>query len=285
MAKASKEYGRRVVDGVEVFEVGKRQLWDWAHWAAAGAGNAQAWHGVPQTVEVMAESLAKGKYVVMELQFCAPVAFDGEKPCIQDAKVILKPGAMVSTRSLRESVEYADVYRIDGYSCGDGDALVALVEIWHIVDDGDLWQAWEVEAAAAGGDLQAAQQWEATFHDDKYLRQIEDQYTGDYHVYDTTVGDWPGVCIADVTQYDLSHGYKYVYEHWTAGGEVLKQCVEDTEGASITCGWYRDGGWHVVSSDVTSISTWEGLEVLRDDGTAPVWCPLRVCFVCWSAED
>lgn len=172
MAKANKEYGRRVVKGFDVFEVGKQQLWSWAHWAAAGAGNAQAWHGVPQTVEVMADSLAKGAYVVMELQFCSPVADDSQKPCIQDAKLILKPGAMVSTRSLREAIEFAKVYRIDGFPCGDGDAITALVEVWHIVDDGDLWQAWDVEAAAAGGDLQAAQQWEATFHDDIYLRQI-----------------------------------------------------------------------------------------------------------------
>lgn len=405
MAKARIE--SRIKNGVEVYDVGKQQLWSWAHWAAAGAGNAQAWHGIPQTIEVMADSLAKGSYLVMELQFCSPVADDGEKPCIQDAKVVLKPGAMVSTRSLREALELVEVYRIDGYPCGDGDALTALVEIWHIVDDGDLWrewdiaaakaggdaskeyeglavscfevfevgkeqlkrlfgywadidyvtkgfekiwkdrrpiglvletiqnpsgefdeprlvswissfevareviateldyahsfgnepiyeiwivrddaelwQKWEMEVAAAGGNLLAAQAWHKVFHDDTYLRRIEEQYEGAYYVYDTMCHSRP-TCIAEVSQYDLVSGTKYIYEHWELGVVYIKQLVESTSQAGLTCRMLRNDGYEVEHVNIIDVEKWDCLEVLREDGTTPAWCPLRVCFVSWAKD-
>lgn len=275
MAKViAKEYGRKVVDGIDVYEVGQQQYIELSQYDPISrgiGGNSGVYRH------------AKGLWVVVSVQSTFGGGTFGSRVYVE-----------YISRSRRDAVEWA-LWEVDNHTYSEpytyGNERVRTApavgrdfEIWHIVDDGDLWQAWDLEAASAGGDLQAAQQWEATFYDDKYLRQIEDQYTGDYHVYDTSVGEWPGVCIADVTQYDLAHGYKYVYEHWTAAGEVLKQCVEDTEGAAITCGWYRDGGWRVMSSDVTSIGMWAELEVLRDDGTAPVWCPLRVCFVCWSEE-
>lgn len=278
MAKAIKEYGRKVVDGVEIFEVGVEQFRTWINWKLCASRLSCNF----RINGLGTQSAAKGRWVVIECN-----TMFGGGSCGTRLKVVY------DCKTRREAVHMCKHYiEHDTYSqtyVKGGKLLLPArgkdFEVWHLVDDGDLWQEWDIEAAAAGGDLQAAQMWADTFHDDTYLQKIEQQYTGDYHVYDTTVGDWPGVCIADVTQYDLAHGYKYVYEHWTESGELLKQCVEDTEGASITCGWYRDRAWHVVSSDVTSISTWEGLEVLRDDGTAPVWCPLRVCFVCWSAED
>lgn len=254
MAKANKEYGRKVVDGFEVFEVGKEQLKDLLG-VYADIDNAN------KAFEIVFGDRSAFGLVVDTMQH-ADGGYD-------------EPRLVGWVSGLDSALEIISAEYDYALSFGQK----RMYEIWHVVDDGDLWQEWDIEAAAAGGNLQMAQQWEAVFHDDKYLRQIEQQYTGDYHVYDTTE------CIADVTQYDLANGYKYVYEHWTAGGELLKQCVEDTEGAAITCGLYRDGGWHVVSSDVTSIRVWEDLEVLRDDGTAPVWCPLRVCFVCWSSED
>lgn len=260
MAKAiEKEYGRSVVGGFEVFEVGKEQLKELLGWYADIDEANKAFK------RVFADRCAFG--LVVDTMQHADGSYD-------------EPSLVGWISSLDAALEVISTELVYAHHFGNN----PIYEIWHVVEDGDLWQEWDIEAAAAGGDLQAAQQWEATFHDDKYLRQIEDQYTGDYHVYDTSVGEWPGVCIADVTQYDLSSGYKYVYEHWTAAGELLKQCVEDTVDASITCGWYRDGGWHVVDSDVNSIKEWEGLEVLRDDYAAPVWCPLRLCYVCWSED-
>lgn len=152
----------RTIDGFEVYNVGKSQLWEWSHWAAAGAGNANAWHGIEQTVDAFyADSLAKGVYLIMELQFGGRVQDVADILCIQDANTISRVSAKASTRSLKEAVELAGLYKISKpmptcYPSYIG-SVNNIIEIWHVVDDGDLWQEWDLQAAAAGGDLQAAQ--------------------------------------------------------------------------------------------------------------------------------
>lgn len=162
MAKANIE--SRIQNGVEVYDVGKSQLWEWAHWAAAGAGNAQAWHGVPQTVAVEAESLAKGSYVVMELQFSGRVQDVAEMICLQDATFFVKVTAKASARSLKEAVELAGLYKISKpmttcYPSYIG-SVNNLVEVWHIVDDAELWQGWEYGVAQS----HIAQGWDTDYH-------------------------------------------------------------------------------------------------------------------------
>ena len=246
MAEASKEYGRKVVDGVEVFEVGKQQLWHWAHWAVSGPNNAAKWDSIYGSVDVLSDSLAKGRYLVVSLNFAVGCILDTiDDSCIQDANIVGIVTVVSNYRSQRAAVETSKILAADinsAKSKTDYGNLYTVVEVWHVVDDGDLWQAWDLEASAAGGDLQAARQWKSTFHDDTYLRRIEERYTGDYHVYDSMVHS-PAACIADVTQHDLKSGYKYVYRYWDCCARFLEQRVEDTVSAGITCRAPWDSGW------------------------------------------
>lgn len=149
MAKAT--IVSRIKDGVDIYDVGKSQLWEWAHWANAGAGNAQAWHGIEKTVSVDAESLAKGVYLVMEVQFCGHVQDANDVICIQDANYVTTVTAKVSARSLKEAVELARLYKIKSPlpTCYPSyiSSVNNLVEVWHVVDDAELWQDWEYGVA------------------------------------------------------------------------------------------------------------------------------------------
>lgn len=160
---ASVSIESRIKDGVEVYNVGKSQLWEWAHWAAAGAGNAQKWTE-DATVDVMAESLAKGSYIVMELQFSGRVQDVADMICVQDATFFVKVTAKASTRSLKEAVELAGLYKISKpmttcYPSYIG-SVNNLVEVWHVVDDAELWQDWEYGVAQS----HIAQGWDTDYH-------------------------------------------------------------------------------------------------------------------------
>lgn len=141
----------RIKDGVEIYDVGKSQLWEWAHWAAAGAGNAQSWHGIDKTVDVNSESLAKGSYLVMEVQFCGHVQDAADVLSIQDSSTITRVIAQASTRNLKEAVELANLYKIKRPmpTCHPSyiSSVNNITEIWHVVDDAELWQEWEYGVA------------------------------------------------------------------------------------------------------------------------------------------
>lgn len=123
-------YFDKVVDGIDVFSVGKQQLWDWCSY------NGREFTGwLPEHTSVIsyADSLRKGIYLVVEL----PAVFGR----------VLKPQLIASCTSLKSAVGLAltyDEYRL--LACPYGSEYGCDYEIWHVVDDGDLWQAWDHDA-------------------------------------------------------------------------------------------------------------------------------------------
>lgn len=125
-------YFDKVVDGIDVFSVGKQQLWDWCSY------NGREFTGwLPEHTSVIsyADSLRKGIYLVVEL----PAAFGR----------VLKPQLIASYTSLKSAVSLArtyDEYRL--LACPYGCEYGCDYEIWHVVDDSDLWNSWDSDASA-----------------------------------------------------------------------------------------------------------------------------------------
>lgn len=173
-------YFDKVVDGIDVFSVGKQQLWDWCSY------NGREYTGwLPEhcSVNSYADSLRKGIYLVVEL----PAAFGR----------VLKPQLIASCTSLKSAVRLAcayDEYRSRraypsycAYGCD--------YEIWHVVDDGDLWQAWDHDAELSRVDVP----------------KFEDYY------------DWKGVeeLFATILYYEMMLG---LVESLDEGGRVGSAC-------------------------------------------------------------
>lgn len=123
-----------VIDGVEVFEVGKLQLWSWCGWTRRGYDSASSYGCEP--LYVSADSLAKGRYVVIE-------------GTAEFGRLYRRNWVVASFTSIRKAVAAVNDYvEYDAYKLGrelslGGHVLVHYYEVWHIVDDGELWQAWE----------------------------------------------------------------------------------------------------------------------------------------------
>lgn len=129
--------------GVEVFEVGVRQL---QQFISDG--------GLYRPVLNSAELLCVGTYAFVYKS----EMFGGE--CASWHPVVL-------CGYVQGELELAippQVVELESCSIGRD------VEIWRIVDDGNLWQAWDLEADAAAGDVLAAEAMEAVFGVDKYIQ-------------------------------------------------------------------------------------------------------------------
>lgn len=115
----------RVVDGIDVFEVGKEQLWGWCHHQAR-------YVGLRPVIYSGADSLRKGLYVVVEHS-----AMFGVMECMSHI--------CFSFSSLKKAVQYvqnqSDVERY-GAEKWNG-RILSDFEIWHIVDDYVLWYDWD----------------------------------------------------------------------------------------------------------------------------------------------
>lgn len=124
---------QKQVEGIDVFAVGKRQLWDWCGWSSRGLEC-----GV-YAMYCYADSLRKGVYVVVE----SHARLGQVSKCIVAA----------SFGSLRAAANYVNC-------CIDSDVRMFAelrkgwlyahdYEIWHVVDDGELWDYWNDRAAYA----------------------------------------------------------------------------------------------------------------------------------------
>ena len=119
----------KVVDGIDVFAVGKQQLWDWCSWSSRGLDCG----GYGAAIICYADSLRKGSYVVVESHArlgqvgkCTVVdSFGSLRAALSTVKDYLNADAQMFAQ-LRTGWLYAHDY-----------------EIWRVVDDGDLWQGWE----------------------------------------------------------------------------------------------------------------------------------------------
>lgn len=124
-------YFDKVVDGIDVFSVGKQQLWDWCSY---NGREFTGWRPEHYSVVTYADSLRKGIYLVVEL----PATFGR----------VLKPQLIASCTSLKSAVGLALVY--DEYrllACPYGRSYGCDYEIWHVVDDSDLWDSWDSDAS------------------------------------------------------------------------------------------------------------------------------------------
>lgn len=131
----------KVVNGFEVFEVGKHQLWDWCGWGVSG----RQFGCCSMPVECNSDSLALGKYLVVELDFRIQdtAATAG---CFLDTIVqFSKPKVWQAERSLKSAIDFACALVITpGSHYGlSSNHIGNLIEIWHVVDDARLWQDWE----------------------------------------------------------------------------------------------------------------------------------------------
>ena len=126
----------RTCSGAMVFEVGKEQFWTWTeHMGRFDRTNLS----YPARVWVMdGVSLARGRYVIVSMM----VRSDGRAstPLVCD-----------SFRSKRKALGTLDAYEehqrylLSHY----GDGPTECFELWHVVDDGELWGAWQAKVEAA----------------------------------------------------------------------------------------------------------------------------------------
>lgn len=126
-------YFDKVVDGIDVISVGKQQLWDWCSY---NGREFTGWLPEHSSVLSYADSLRKGIYLVVEL----PATFGR----------VSKPQLIASCTSLKSAVSLAltyDEYRLQR-ACPSGCEYGCDYEIWHVVDDSDLWDSWELESHA-----------------------------------------------------------------------------------------------------------------------------------------
>ena len=114
----------KVVDGVEVYQVGKQQLWDWC---AYNGREFTGWLPEHQSVHSYADSLRKGIYLVVEV--CATFGRLGDVQLAQ------------SYTSLKSAVKMARAYDDAMTACVlvRGGRLAYGYEVWHVVDDAELW--------------------------------------------------------------------------------------------------------------------------------------------------
>ena len=115
-------------DGTMVFRVGRQQLWDWTDWTCEGLGHKT------RTMWCAAESLQTGDYVVVE--------------CCACFGAVSMPHVCGSFRSMRIAVMVRDVYMAKEPDVYVRNGIVRghEFEIWHIVDDCELWSDWEKRA-------------------------------------------------------------------------------------------------------------------------------------------
>ena len=118
---------------VEVYEVGKQQLWDWCGWT----GRANDYHfDTSKTIYCYADSLRKGMYLVMETS----AKFGRFSPRLNVVCACSSMrGALVTVANY---VDYDERHRFDVDDLHDG-VILHDYEIWHVVDDFDLWGNWE----------------------------------------------------------------------------------------------------------------------------------------------
>lgn len=114
----------------EVYDVGKRQLWDWCDWSAHGyLYGSQSGNGMI----TLADSLRRGVWVLVGLSVGygsvgVPVAsFSGSRRAVLE----------LAETEVRKGLVPA--WTPHGWR-------VTVFEVWHVVDDGDLWDDWERRA-------------------------------------------------------------------------------------------------------------------------------------------
>lgn len=126
------------IEGVEVYQVGKLQLWTWCSWSRHGYDYARSFGNY--TLYCNAESLAKGKYVVLE-------------GTVEFGRIWSKPWVVASFGSLKNAVAAVKDYQeYEHYKLGfqhslSGNAYTHFYEIWQICDDDELWTSWIYESA------------------------------------------------------------------------------------------------------------------------------------------
>lgn len=127
----------KTVQGIEVFNVGKKQAWILFNWK--GYANKYAEYCTRVASSAICQSMAKGRWLVVACNTVFGGGNFGHRVHIDwDGK------------TLREALDWAKWYQDHGtvYEADDivSRTHVTEYEIWHIVDDGDLWDAWEDEA-------------------------------------------------------------------------------------------------------------------------------------------
>lgn len=130
-------------DGIKVFRCGIEQYCEFV--SHRGNGHVGIWER--QSIEYKVRC---GDYVVL-----AVVYWPGAKAH--------KPWAVYLSEDFNECLQYVR----------GNDSLLEIgyiYEIWHIVDDADLYQVWDMEADAAAGDVLAAEAMESVFGVDKYIQ-------------------------------------------------------------------------------------------------------------------
>lgn len=126
------------IDGIEVYQVGKLQLWTWCSWSRHGYDYARSFGNY--TLYCNAESLAKGKYVVLE-------------GTVEFGRIWSKPWVVASYSSLKKAVAAVKDYQeYEYYKLGfqhslSGNAYTHFYEIWQICDDDELWTSWIYDSA------------------------------------------------------------------------------------------------------------------------------------------
>lgn len=126
------------IDGIEVYQVGKLQLWTWCSWSRHGYDYARSFGNY--TLYCNAESLAKGKYVVLE-------------GTVEFGRIWSKPWVVASYGSLKKAVAAVKDYQeYEYYKLGfqhslSGNAYTHFYEIWQICDDDELWTSWIYDSA------------------------------------------------------------------------------------------------------------------------------------------
>ena len=118
---------------VDILQVGQKQLWDWCGWnnkARPYAGN--AWNTI--RFDELRGGLGMGHYAIV----CGSVRF----ACNIHVEIV----ATVS--SLIRALRLVNMYLAYEERCyGMEHRYVREFEIWHIVDDAELWQEWECLSA------------------------------------------------------------------------------------------------------------------------------------------
>lgn len=280
MAKTYKEYGRKVVDGIDVFEVGQQQYIKLSQWDPIS-------NGIDGNSGVYRH--AKGLWVVVSVQSTFGGGTFGSRLYVEYV-----------ARSRRDAVERA-VWEVDKHTYSEpftygtrrvrtAPAVGHDYEVWHIVDDTELWEEWEMLSRAASGDVVAAEAVYMVLGDDTYMRRIEDQYTGGYDIYDDFTFEEP--TLWGTVEYEELHPcalspVRYIYNHMDTDGRILRQRIVIPEHAADDVCELKAHGWKVLETEVLDFEKleWPCLKILRRDGTKPLVSPLRVCNIYYELVD
>lgn len=207
----------KVVDGVEVYQVGKQQLWDWCGWTSHGFDSAHSYNNEP--VICHAESLRKGVYLVVG----GPATFG----------MFWRPRVLETCTSLKAALDWAAFELAFHNDCLATwtDSRYNLgydFEIWHVVDDAELWQEWDNASAAYVATHQPlAPQMQPVAIDS---RDCDDFYETLYSVYVPMVGQ--NVSFLVVNRYSCGS--------WLEEEEYMPCDMQSSQPLSIEdCQWYN----------------------------------------------